>query len=45
MAQDLMILMLANPFRWPLEGLALKIETFLGPEMATNKANPFSWPE
>jgi hypothetical protein len=30
-----MILMLANPFRRPLEGVALKIETFLGFEMAT----------
>jgi hypothetical protein len=26
--------MRANPFREPLEGMVLKIETFLGPEMA-----------
>jgi hypothetical protein len=29
-----MILMQKNPIRGPLEGWALKIETFLGPEMA-----------
>jgi hypothetical protein len=33
-----MILMRENPFRGPLEGWALKIKTFLGPEMATSKA-------
>ncbi len=29
----------ANPFRGPLEGWALKIETFLGPEMAASEAS------
>ncbi len=35
-----MILMRENPFWEPLEGVALKIETFLGPEMATSKVSP-----
>ncbi len=39
MARDVMILMGVNSFRGPLEGMALKIETFLGPEMATSKAS------
>jgi hypothetical protein len=30
MVRDVTILMRENPFRWPLEGGALKIETFLG---------------
>ncbi len=35
MARDVMILMRENPFRGPLKGVALKIETCLGPEIAT----------
>ncbi len=36
-----MILMKANPFQGPLEGVGpeLNIETFLGSEMATSKAS------
>jgi hypothetical protein len=37
MAQDVMILMEENPFRGHWQGWALKIETFLGPEMATSE--------
>jgi hypothetical protein len=33
-----MILMRANTFRGPLEGVGLKIETFLGPANATSEA-------
>jgi hypothetical protein len=35
MARDVTILMRENPFRGPV----LKIETFLGPEMATSEAS------
>jgi hypothetical protein len=31
--------MLANLFRGPLKGLALKIESILGPDMATSEAS------
>jgi hypothetical protein len=32
LAPDVMILMRANPFRGPLEGVGLEIRTFLGPK-------------
>jgi hypothetical protein len=35
----LMILMRANPFQGPLEGVAPEIETFLGPEMVVSEAS------
>ncbi len=35
MAQDVMILMQANPFRGPLEGVGPGVETFLGPKIST----------
>jgi hypothetical protein len=37
MAWDVMILMEANLFRGPLDGWALKIKTFLGPEITRNE--------
>jgi hypothetical protein len=39
MARDVMILMGANAFRGPLAGVALKIETYFGPEKATREAS------
>jgi hypothetical protein len=42
MARDVMILMRANPLKGLLEkkiGWTLKIETFMGPEMATSEAS------
>jgi hypothetical protein len=36
---QVMILMGKNPFRGPLEGVALKIETFSGPKVVTSKAS------
>ncbi len=39
MAWDVMILMGANPFRGPLEGVDPENQDFLGPEMATSEAS------
>jgi hypothetical protein len=39
MARDVMILVRANPLQGPLEGVGMKIETFLGTEMATSEAS------
>ncbi len=40
-----MVLMGANPFRGPLEGVGPENETLLGPEMATSKADRKRKPE
>jgi hypothetical protein len=45
LGDDEMTLMWANPFRGQLEEEALKIETFLGPEIGTSEAHPLQWPE
>jgi hypothetical protein len=39
MARDEIIFMRANPFRGQLDGVGLKIKTFLGPEMATSQSS------
>ncbi len=39
MARDIIILMRENPFRGHWKGWALKIETFLGLEMAKSEAS------
>ncbi len=37
MTRNVMILMRANPFRGPLEGVGPENRDFLGPEMATSE--------
>ncbi len=39
MARDVIILMRANPFRGPLEGVGPENRDFLGPEMTTSEVS------
>jgi hypothetical protein len=42
MARDVIVLMRANPFRGPVEGMDTKNRDFLGPEMASSEASDIS---